>query len=196
VAGMNWAIPWAPAGETASGSKFDSAASCAARSPAETLQRAAARSIGARNGPGTNAGNPSEAARPSAARPPTELASAAHGAGPRTYPKCYGVAFNLLASIAQHELEERREAFDRARRSAVERGIWQRRQTRRGYRRSASTRRLVPDRHAESVRTAARDFLVGATISELARRLRMTPSGMRQLLRNLVYLGELRSANT
>jgi site-specific DNA recombinase len=99
---------------------------------------------------------------------------------------------NLLASIAQHELEERRDGFDRARRSAVERGIWQRRQTPRGYRRAKATRRLVPDRQAESVRAAARDFLAGQTVSTLARQLGMTPSGIRQMLRNRVYLGELR----
>lgn len=99
---------------------------------------------------------------------------------------------NLLASIAQHELEERREGFDRARRGAVERGIWQRRQTPRGYRRDNATRRLVPDRQAESVRATAVAYLGGTPIAELARGLGMTPSGVRQLLRNRVYLGELR----
>jgi site-specific DNA recombinase len=39
---------------------------------------------------------------------------------------------NLLASIDQHQREERREGFERARKGAVERGIWQRRQTPRG----------------------------------------------------------------
>ena len=33
---MNWAIPWAPAGETAAGLKLDSAISCAASSAADT----------------------------------------------------------------------------------------------------------------------------------------------------------------
>ena len=45
---MNWAIPWAPAGETAPASKPDSAISCAASRAPETFQRAAARMIGAR----------------------------------------------------------------------------------------------------------------------------------------------------
>lgn len=99
---------------------------------------------------------------------------------------------NLLASIAQHELEERRDGFDRARRSAVARGIWQRRQTPRGYRRDETTRRLAPDSNADSVRTAARDFLAGEPILALSKRLGMTPSGVRALLRNRVYLGELR----
>jgi DNA invertase Pin-like site-specific DNA recombinase len=98
---------------------------------------------------------------------------------------------NLLASIAQHELEERREGFNRAREDAVERGIWQRRQTPRGYRKGKD-RKLVPDRRAASVRRAFGDFKAGSSISELARRLRMTTSGVRHLLRNPVYLGELR----
>ena len=51
--GMNWAIPLAPAGETANGLKFDSAMSCAASSAAETFQRRAARAIGSRNRAGT-----------------------------------------------------------------------------------------------------------------------------------------------
>ena len=58
---MNWAIPWAPAGETANGLKFDSAISCAASSAAETFQRAAARSSGARKRAGTKAGRPAAA---------------------------------------------------------------------------------------------------------------------------------------
>jgi site-specific DNA recombinase len=78
-----------------------------------------------------------------------------------------------------------------ARESAVDDGIWQRRQTPRGYLKSKD-RKLVPDRRADSVRRAFRDFKAGASISELARRLRMTTSGVRHLLRNRVYLGELR----
>lgn len=99
---------------------------------------------------------------------------------------------NIFASIAQHELEERRDGFERARRGAVERGIWQRRQTPRGYERDSETRRLVPDEEAESVREAARDFLAGERVVVLAERLGMTPGGVRAMLRNRVYLGELR----
>lgn len=99
---------------------------------------------------------------------------------------------NLLASIAQHELEERREGFERATKSAVERGIWQRRQTPRGYDRDPKTRRLVENKDTDSVRGAARDFLAGVPIVELGRRLGMTPGGVRAMLRNRVYLGELR----
>ena len=58
VAGMNCAMPLAPAGETASGLKLDSARSCAARTLAGTFQRDEARAIGARKRAGTNEGRP------------------------------------------------------------------------------------------------------------------------------------------
>jgi DNA invertase Pin-like site-specific DNA recombinase len=99
---------------------------------------------------------------------------------------------NLLLSVDAHEREQHAERFAERRRAATEAGIWQRRQTPRGYRKDRATRRLVPDRLASSVRDTARDFVAGTTISELARRLGMTPSGVRQMLRNRVYLGELR----
>jgi site-specific DNA recombinase len=99
---------------------------------------------------------------------------------------------NLLLSIDTHEREQHAERFEERRRAATESGIWQRRQTPRGYRRDPGTRRLVPSRHAGSVEKAFREYLQGATIAEVSRRLGMTPSGARQLLRNRVYLGELR----
>lgn len=99
---------------------------------------------------------------------------------------------NLLASIAQHELEERRDGFERATKGAVESGIWQRRQTPRGYDKDPGTRRLVPNANATSVRVAARDFLAGKTMVKIAEDLGMTPGGARSLLRNRVYLGELK----
>jgi DNA invertase Pin-like site-specific DNA recombinase len=99
---------------------------------------------------------------------------------------------NLLASIDQHQREERREGFERARRGAVENGIWQRRQTPRGYDRDPDTRGLVINEQADEVRDAARDFLRGERILALSQRLGMTPGGLRSLLRNRVYLGELK----
>lgn len=99
---------------------------------------------------------------------------------------------NILASFAQHELEERREGFERACKGAVEAGIWQRHQTPRGYRKDKKTRGLVPDARAKSVQQAFRDVIAGDTISAVARRLKMTQSGVRQLIKNRVYLGELR----
>lgn len=98
---------------------------------------------------------------------------------------------NIRASIDQHELEERREGFERAARSAVERGIWQRRQTPRGYSKGED-RRLEVNQDADSVRQAARDYLAGKSLSQIAREIGMTPGGVRAMLRNRVYLGELK----
>jgi site-specific DNA recombinase len=99
---------------------------------------------------------------------------------------------NLLASIAQHELEERRDGFERACKGAVEAGIWQRRQTPRGYDRDPDTRRLVPNEQAGDVVAAASDFLDGVPLTRLGERLGMSPGGVRAMLRNRVYLGELK----
>ncbi len=55
---MNWAMPRAPAGETALGLKPDSAISCAASKPGETFQRDAERRIGSRYCAGTKARQP------------------------------------------------------------------------------------------------------------------------------------------
>lgn len=93
---------------------------------------------------------------------------------------------------AVREREEHVERFETRRRLATEAGVWQRRQTPRGYSRDPDTRRLVPDDRADDVRQAARDFLAGATTVSLSERLGMTPNGVRQMLRNRVYLGELR----
>jgi site-specific DNA recombinase len=99
---------------------------------------------------------------------------------------------NLLISIDAHEREQHAERFDERRRFATEAGIWQRRQLPRGYRKGKD-RRLKPDpeKRKEVVATFG-DYLKGTTISELARRLNMTQSGVRALLRNRVYLGELK----
>lgn len=92
---------------------------------------------------------------------------------------------------AVREREEHAAAHDRRRRDATERGIWQRRQTPRGYERGPD-RRLVPSEDAELVRGVFRGRAQGEPVMELARRLGMTTSGVRALLRNRVYLGELR----
>ena len=97
----------------------------------------------------------------------------------------------MLAAIAEHQLDTYRESFAAQRASATARGIWQRRQTPLGYQRDPATRRLVPDRDADRVRAAFRDRAAGTTIIDLARGLRMTEAGVRHLLRNRVYLGEL-----
>lgn len=100
---------------------------------------------------------------------------------------------NIRASIDQHELEERRDGFERATQGAVERGIWQRRQTPRGYEKHPQTRRLVVNHDAaDSVVLAAGAFLKGVPLVRLGERLGMTAGGVRAMLRNRVYLGELK----
>jgi DNA invertase Pin-like site-specific DNA recombinase len=99
----------------------------------------------------------------------------------------------MMLAIAEHDLDQHKERFENLRAWATAAGIWQRRQTPRGYRRDPETRRLVPDPRADEVRRAfeARGQR-GETITAIAKTLRMTPGGARGLLRNRVYLGELR----
>jgi len=100
---------------------------------------------------------------------------------------------NLLLSIAEDEREGHAERFDELKRWATEQGIWQKRQTPRGYSKGAD-RRLVPNADADQVRDAFVEFAeMGASIRSLGRTLGMTTAGVRALLRNRVYLGELHS---
>lgn len=97
----------------------------------------------------------------------------------------------IMLANAQREAEEHAERFEELREWATAAGIWQRRQTPRGYHRHSDTRRLVRNQDAPAVEQAFRDRLADVPISTLARRLGMTPGGVRALLRNRVYLGEL-----
>jgi DNA invertase Pin-like site-specific DNA recombinase len=90
------------------------------------------------------------------------------------------------------EREEFADMHADRRRKTVEAGVWRQRQTPLGYSRDPDTRKLVPDDNADRVRAAFADRGRGANITDIARRLGMTPSGVRYLLRNRVYLGELR----
>src|SRR3954470_23749589 len=88
---MNWAMPCAPAGETAYGSKPDSAERCAASSEAETSQRAAEASRTARKRAGTKLGRTACAEPPpSSPAPSTAFPAAEHGGGLPSKPKCQG----------------------------------------------------------------------------------------------------------
>lgn len=98
----------------------------------------------------------------------------------------------MLVALAEHELDTHRDRFEQLRASATQAGVWQRRQTPVGYRRDPDTRRLVPDRDADRVRDAFAARAAGATITSLANELGMTVGGVRHMLRNRVYLGELR----
>jgi DNA invertase Pin-like site-specific DNA recombinase len=98
----------------------------------------------------------------------------------------------ILLANAERELEEYAERFASLREWATAAGIWQHRQTPRGYRRDPDTRRLVPDDNADEVRRAFARRGAGESILAIARDLQMTPAGVRMLLRNRAYLGELR----
>lgn len=98
----------------------------------------------------------------------------------------------ILLAIAENEREQHVERFAERRQLATAAGIWQRRQTPLGYQRDPRTRRLKPDDKAGDVQQAFHDRAVGIPVSDIARRLGMTTSGVRALLRNRVYLGELK----
>jgi DNA invertase Pin-like site-specific DNA recombinase len=97
----------------------------------------------------------------------------------------------ILLANAERELEEYAERFENLRKWATAAGIWQRRQTPRGYMRDPDTRRLVPDERADEVANAFARRGSGEPILAIAHDLEMTPAGVRMLLRNRVYLGEL-----
>jgi DNA invertase Pin-like site-specific DNA recombinase len=99
---------------------------------------------------------------------------------------------NIYGSVDELYLDQHREDAELRNRSTVAAGIWKQRQTPRGYRRDEATRRLVRDDRADEVRRAFRARAAGASMSGIARRLGMTTSGVRKLLANRVYLGELK----
>lgn len=99
---------------------------------------------------------------------------------------------NLLAAVDAGQREQAAENFEHQRRSSVERGIWKVRQAPRGYVRDPETRKLVPSGQADEIRTLFRDRAARVPVIELARRYGMTASGIRAIVRNRVYLGEVR----
>lgn len=99
----------------------------------------------------------------------------------------------IQAAIAQADLERHSDRFALLREQTVARGIWSKRQTPLGYVRDPDTRRLRPSADADRVRALFAGRAAGESMSHLAHTVGMTSSGVRQLLRNRVYLGELRS---
>lgn len=103
---------------------------------------------------------------------------------------------------AVREREEHAERHAKRRRKTVEAGIWRVRQVPRGLafagpadeegRYRGRARRLIHGDDAPVVRQAFLDRRAGTPIVTIADRLKMTPSGVRQLLSNRIYLGELR----
>lgn len=98
----------------------------------------------------------------------------------------------FLLGMAEHEREQHAERFEDLRRWATAAGVWQRRQTPLGYTRNPVSRRLVLSDDTEKVRRAFTDRVAGRATLDIARDLGMTTSGVRALLANRVYLGELR----
>jgi DNA invertase Pin-like site-specific DNA recombinase len=98
----------------------------------------------------------------------------------------------IRAAVDEEQREDQGERLNARVEAGVAAGIWQRRQTPLGYRRDDATRRLVPDDHAADVRWAFRAKGSGTSAATIARRLGMTDAGAAKLLRNRVYLGELK----
>ncbi len=98
----------------------------------------------------------------------------------------------IRSAMNAAERERHVERFDDLRRWATAAGVWQRRQVPLGYSKAPDTRQLMPNQRAEDVCWAFRARAAGTPISGIADRLGMTPSGVRQLLKNRVYVGELR----
>ena len=103
-----------------------------------------------------------------------------------------GRTFRRIRSAMNAGVREKHvEDFDRLRAKCVEAGIWMARQTPRGYNKGTD-KRLHPNRDRQAVAKAFRDRGAGVSVSQIARDLGMTTSGVRQLLANRVYLGELK----
>lgn len=93
---------------------------------------------------------------------------------------------------AVREREEHVDRFELRAEVATLAGIWQRRQVPTGYRKDPQTRHLVPSDDAPRVRQAFLDRASGRPLVDIAADLGLSPNGARHLLRNRVYLGELR----
>src|ERR671914_131360 len=111
----------------------------------------------------------------------------------------------IRSAINHAERERHTERFENLREWATAAGIWQRRQTPGGYIKAPETRKLVPDGpvgddglpipgqgRAGQVRAAFQRRGAQESVLTLARGLGMTPTGVRRLIANRVYLGELR----
>lgn len=99
---------------------------------------------------------------------------------------------NLLAAIDVSQREQAAELFDERRRVATEQGIWKQRQTPLGYVRDPATRRLVIDpATAGRVRDTFTGRAAGVPVITLAERIGYSPAGVRGMLANRTYLGEL-----
>lgn len=98
----------------------------------------------------------------------------------------------VRSAINAAERERHTEQFARRTAGAVAAGMWKFRQRPLGYDRDPDTRRLIPNDRAGDVTWAFRARACGVSVSVIAARLQMTTSGVRAMLRNRVYRGEIR----
>lgn len=97
--------------------------------------------------------------------------------------------------------EEHAERHDRRRDKTIAAGVWPQRQVPRGLtfigppdaagRYRGLARKLKPGPDADEVRQAFRARAAGETVSAIAKRLGMTTGGIRAMLANRIYLGEM-----
>jgi DNA invertase Pin-like site-specific DNA recombinase len=98
----------------------------------------------------------------------------------------------MIAALNEMELDIYRESFAALRASTVAGGIWAGRQVPLGYVKDPETRRLTPHPlKADLVRQTFAKRAAGATLAELGRDVGMTVSGVKRMLQNPVYLGQL-----
>jgi len=104
-----------------------------------------------------------------------------------------GKMLRRIRSVFNHgEREKHAERFARTRKFATAAGVWQRRQIPRGYAKDPETRRLTPGPDRADIPAAHLSLQRGASIASVAADLGMTAPGAAALLRNRLYLGELR----
>jgi DNA invertase Pin-like site-specific DNA recombinase len=99
--------------------------------------------------------------------------------------------FSIKAAIAREQWKRHRANWERARRSAIERGVFPGKAPI-GYRSKGGRPLTVDTRQAAKVREAFELRAQGVPISEIGRRFRWSHSTTRQLLANEAYLGRIR----
>jgi DNA invertase Pin-like site-specific DNA recombinase len=101
----------------------------------------------------------------------------------------------VRSAVNAAERERHVEKFDNLARWSAHNGIWKFRVVPVGYAKDPKTRRLVPSDRADDVRWAFREHARATPIVQIAERMRMSTGGVRAMLRNRVYLGEVRVGN-
>jgi DNA invertase Pin-like site-specific DNA recombinase len=101
----------------------------------------------------------------------------------------------ILAALAEHEHLKATERFASQREAAHDRRVWAAPQVPAGWVKNPDTRRLEHcedgPKSAAAVKQAFRDIGARRPVAEVARNLGMSPAGVKYMIRNRVYLGEL-----